>query len=60
MVLAAAILIGGYLVIRHQQHVAVVLPFIVILACPIMHLFMHRGHGHSHRGGAGRQGDPRE
>ena len=25
------------------------LPYLVLLACPLMHLFMHRGHG----GGAG-------
>jgi hypothetical protein len=22
-----------------------VLPYLLILACPLMHLFMHRGHG---------------
>ena len=41
--------IGAYLVIWHQQHVAAALPFLVILACPLMHLFMHRGHGGHHR-----------
>lgn len=48
--LALAIVIGGYLVIWHQQHVFAVLPFLVILACPLMHLFMHGGHGHRHNG----------
>jgi hypothetical protein len=24
------------------------LPFLVVLACPLMHLFMHHGHGHHH------------
>ncbi len=50
LVLAGAVVIGAYLVIWHQQHVAVALPFLVIFACPLMHLFMHRGHGghHSH------------
>jgi hypothetical protein len=23
----------------------------VILACPLIHIFMHRGHGHSHAHG---------
>lgn len=41
--LAAAVVIGGYLVIWHQQHLAVALPFLVFLACPLMHLFMHGG-----------------
>jgi hypothetical protein len=48
--LAVAIVIGGYFVIWHQQHVFAVLPFLVILACPLMHVFMHRGHGHRHGG----------
>ena len=43
--LAIAVAVGGYFVIWHQQHVAAVLPFLVILACPLMHLFMHGGHG---------------
>ena len=54
-ILAAAILVGGYLVIWHQQHIAGILPFAVLFACPLMHLFMHRGHGahgHSHGQGA--------
>lgn len=49
--LALAIVVGGYFVIWHQQHVFAVLPFLVILACPLMHLFMHGGHGHRHGGG---------
>lgn len=36
-----------YLVILHWQHVAPVLPALVLLACPLMHLLMHR-HGHDH------------
>ena len=46
--LALAIVIGGYLAIWHGTHVAVALPFLVILACPLMHMFMHGGHGHHH------------
>lgn len=54
--LAAAVVIGGYLVIWHQQHLAVALPFLVFLACPLMHLFMHGGHG-GHGGHSGHQPD---
>ena len=48
VVLTLAIVIGGYLAIWHGTHVAAVLPFLVILACPLMHMFMHGGHGHHH------------
>ena len=40
-----AVVVGGYFVIWHQQHVAAALPFLVFLACPLLHLFMHGGHG---------------
>ena len=46
VVLGLAILLGGYLVIWHGTHLAAVLPFLVLAACPLMHIFMHRGHSH--------------
>jgi hypothetical protein len=27
------------------------IPFLLILACPLMHIFMHGGHGGHHHGG---------
>ncbi len=48
VVLGLAIILGGYLVIWHGAHLAAVLPFLVLAACPLMHIFMHRGHGHHH------------
>ena len=56
--LTLAIVIGGYLAIWHGTHVAAVLPFLVILACPLMHMFMHGGHGH-HHGQSTREPNPR-
>jgi hypothetical protein len=47
-VLGLAALLGGYLVIWHGAHLAAVLPFLVLAACPLMHIFMHGGHGHHH------------
>ena len=29
----------------HRAHVLGILPFLFLLACPLMHLFMHHGHG---------------
>ncbi|HKP64206.1 MAG TPA: DUF2933 domain-containing protein [Polyangiales bacterium] len=36
---------GFYLWTEHQAHVLGALPYLLLLACPIIHLFMHRGHG---------------
>jgi hypothetical protein len=36
----------------HSAHLLGYLPFLLLLACPLMHIFMHGGHGHSeHRRG---------
>ncbi len=38
-------LVGIFYVLReHYGHVLGVLPYLVLLACPLMHLLMHRGH----------------
>lgn len=34
----------------HRQHVLDFLPFLILLACPLMHLFMHHGHGSGSHG----------
>lgn len=44
--LVAAVL-GIYLLTFHLVHVALVVPYLVLLACPLMHL-MHRGHHGAH------------
>ncbi len=45
-ILIALAALGVYLIVWHQQHVLGAFPFLLILICPIMHLFMHGGHGH--------------
>lgn len=30
---------------EHQAHLLGALPYLIVLLCPLMHLFMHRGHG---------------
>lgn len=38
-----------YLVVWHSVHLAAVAPFLLLLACPLMHVLMHRsGHGGHH------------
>lgn len=39
-------IVGYFLFTEHRAHVIPYLPFLLLLACPLMHFFMHRGHGH--------------
>ena len=50
LVLIAFLAIAGvYLWMEHQAHLLGVLVWLPLLACPLMHLFMHHGHGeHKH------------
>ena len=36
-----------YLLTEHTAHVFGALPYLLLLACPLMHLFHHGGHHHS-------------
>lgn len=47
-VLGIAVLLGGYLTLWHGQHLAALAPILVLLACPLMHIFMHGSHAGSH------------
>ena len=54
LVCVAFLLIAGFFVLtEHTAHVLGVLPYVLLLACPLLHLF-HRGHG----GGHGSHGGP--
>ncbi len=49
MVLLAFLAIAGFfLLTEHRAHLFGVLPFLLLLACPVLHFFMHRGHGGNH------------
>lgn len=37
-----------FLFTEHRGHVLGILPFVFVLACPLLHVFTHRGHGHAH------------
>ena len=41
---------GFFLLTEHTAHVLGILPYLLLLACPLMHLFMHHGHGGHHGG----------
>ena len=59
MALAVVLAVGGfYLITEHTAHVFGVLPYLLVLVCPLMHMFMHRGHHHGdHPHGQRRRSD---
>lgn len=60
LVCAAFLVIAGVLLwTEHLAHALGYLPYLLILACPLMHIFMHGGHG-GHGGHAHRQRTDRD
>ena len=50
-------LIAAFYVLReHYAHALGALPYMFLLACPLMHLFMHHGH-HDHAAGLAKRPD---
>jgi hypothetical protein len=39
------VLAAFYLITEHTAHLLGWLPWLLLLACPLMHFFMHGGHG---------------
>jgi hypothetical protein len=53
LVMLGFLVIGGALLFtEHRAHVFGVLIWLPLLACPLMHVFMHHGHG-GHGGNVG-------
>ncbi|MEG3146167.1 DUF2933 domain-containing protein [Sphingomonas sp. RT2P30] len=59
----AGVVMMGFLAIgfvllftEHRAHVLGALPWLFLLSCPLMHLFMHHGHGHHPQGAAAQPG----
>ena len=38
-------IVGFFLWTWHRTHLFSALPYLLLLACPLMHFFMHRSHG---------------
>lgn len=53
--LMVALIVVFYLLREHWGHVAGLWPYLLLLACPLMHLFHGHG-GHGRHGTHGRQG----
>lgn len=43
---------GFFLLTEHRAHVLGALPFLLLLACPLLHWFHHGGHGRHAQGKA--------
>lgn len=57
IVLIAFLAIGGfYLIAEHRAHLLGWLPWLLLLAWPLLHVFMHGGHG-GHAGSDPQNGD---
>jgi uncharacterized membrane protein len=54
VLLGFLVIVAFYLLTEHTAHVFGMLPYLLLLACPLMHLFMH--HGHGGHGGHGQEG----
>jgi hypothetical protein len=48
--IALILAVGYFFFVEHREHVFEYLPFLILLLCPVMHIFMHRGHRHHHSG----------
>ncbi|TAK72429.1 MAG: DUF2933 domain-containing protein [Betaproteobacteria bacterium] len=58
------VIAGFFLVAEHRAHLSAWIPYwpyLLVLACPLMHLFMHGGHGHGgHRSSEASNGSAKE
>lgn len=41
---------GYFLLTEHLAHLAGALPYLLLLSCPLMHIFMHHRHSDHHHG----------
>lgn len=49
-----------FLIAEHRAHISgwfAYWPYLLLLACPLMHLFMHGGHGHGRHGSNAASGE---
>ena len=51
---AFLLIAGFFLIIEHRAHVFQYLPYLLLLACPLLHFF----HGHGGHGGRGDKDEP--
>ena len=59
VLLAFLAIAAFFLFTEHRAHLLGILPYLLLLACPLLHLFMHGGHG-GHGEGSGDGAEARE
>jgi DUF2933 family protein len=55
-----ALIAGYFLITEHRAHVVQYLPFVLLLACPLLHFFHGHGGHQGHGGGAENDGKSRK
>jgi len=58
VLLGFLVIAGFFLVTEHTAHLLGILPYLLLLACPLLHFF-HGGHGGAHGGTHGGEDRPR-
>ena len=48
ILLAFLAIAAFFLITEHRAHIFGILPFVLLLLCPVLHLFMHGRHGSGH------------
>ncbi len=43
--IAFLVIAAFFLITEHTAHVFGLLPYVLLLLCPLLHMFMHSGHG---------------
>ena len=56
VLLGFIVIAGALLFTEHRAHVLGALIYLPLLLCPLMHFFMHSGHGHDSHGNSDRDG----
>ena len=50
LVIMCILAVGYWVYTYHAEHALGFLPYTILLLCPLLHIFMHGGHGHGSQG----------
>lgn len=49
MLIVFLVIAAFFLITEHRAHLFGILPYLLLLACPLMHWLMHGGHTENHK-----------